>query len=443
MKYILKHAFLLVFLWMAGSLLSPAFAQTKKQLEQEKIQIEQQIKKLNAELASAKKNTKNSTAQLNTLNKKIKERTRLINNINSQMKILDTQIGCTQDSIDQLQTRIDSLKHEYGNIIRLLYAERFNLRVSTWAIESEAFNKAFLRQKYFQEYSRYRKKQAAAIREREAELRGISQNLVRQKNQKTDLLEQEKKQKEELAREQSQQQQQVQQSKKREKDLTAQLSKKEKERQKLQQQIQKIINEEIAKARKAAEAERKARAEAERKAKAEAERKAKAEKANKNIASKGGNTPSKPAPAPTKKPAPTESEALSADFASNKGRLAWPVYYKKVSREYGRYTHESGGENMNNGIDLVTAPGAEVFAIFNGKVTRVFTCPNGSKGIIVRHGDYMSVYANLGTVSVSEGKQVTTKQKLGTVQAGTDGVAEFSFQLWKGTQSQNPRTWLR
>lgn len=406
-------------------------AQTKKQLEQEKLQIEKQIKKLNAELASAKKHTKNSTAQLNTLNRKIKERTKLINNINSQMRLLDTQIGHTQDSIDRLQVRIDSLKHEYGNIIRVLYSERFSLRVSTWAIASDAYNKAFLRQKYFQEYSRYRKMQAAAIREREAELKGINISLMNQKSQKTDLLEQEKRQKEELAREQSQQQQQVRQSQKREKDLTAQLSKKEKERRKLQQQIQKIINEEIEKARKAAEAEKRARAEAERKARAEAEKKAKA-----------SGTPVKPV-SPAPKSAPTASEALSSDFASNKGKLSWPVYYKKVSREYGRYTHESGGENMNNGIDLITAASADVFAIFNGKVTRVFTCPNGSKGIIVRHGDYMSVYANLGSIAVSEGKQVSTKQKLGTVQAGSDGIAEFSFQLWKGTQSQNPRSWLR
>lgn len=398
-------------------------AQTKKQLEQEKQQIEQQIKKLNAELAATQKNKKNSTAQINTLNKKIKERTRLINNINSQMQLLDKQIVHTQDSIAQLQSLIDSLKQEYGNIIRVLYAERQSLSGEVFFLDADSYNKAFLRRKYFQEYSRYRKMQAAAIREREAELLGINRSLQRQKDEKTSLLSQEKKQKEELAREQNQHKQQLQKSQQHEKDLKAQLSKKEKEKRKLQQQIQKIINEEIAKARKAAEAERKAREEAAKKAK---------------NASKGGTTTK-----PAAKPKPTESEALSNNFASNKGKLSWPVYYQKVAREYGRYTHESGGENMNNGIDLITAKGAEVYAIFNGKVTRVFTCPNGTKGIIVRHGDYMSVYANLGSVSVSEGKQVSTKQKLGTVFTAADGTTEFSFQLWKGTQSQNPRNWLR
>ena len=117
--------------------------------------------------------------------------------------------------------------------------------------------------------------------------------------------------------------------------------------------------------------------------------------------------------------------------------------YNKVAREYGRYTHSSGGQNMNNGIDLVCKTGAPVQSVFEGTVSRVFTCPNGTKGIIIRHGEYMSVYTNLGNVTVREGAKVTTKQNLGTVYTNSDGVAEFSFQLWKGTSSQNPRNWLR
>ena len=135
--------------------------------------------------------------------------------------------------------------------------------------------------------------------------------------------------------------------------------------------------------------------------------------------------------------------ALSNDFVANKGKFPWPVYFTKVTREYGRYTHESGGQNMNNGIDLLCKAGASVQAIFNGTVTRIFTCPNGTKGIIIRHGEYMSVYANMGSVAVREGAKVTTKQNIGTVYTNSDGSAEFSFQLWKGTASQNPRSWLR
>ena len=98
---------------------------------------------------------------------------------------------------------------------------------------------------------------------------------------------------------------------------------------------------------------------------------------------------------------------------------------------------------MNNGIDLVCKGGASVQSVFGGTVSRVFTCPNGTKGIIVRHGEYMTVYTNMATVTVAEGTKVDTKQNLGTVYTNSEGVAEFSFQLWKGTSSQNPRSWLR
>ena len=149
--------------------------------------------------------------------------------------------------------------------------------------------------------------------------------LARQQQEKTTLLVQEKRQKDELAREQRQRQQSLKQSKQQEKDLQAQINRKEKQKRQLQQQIQKIINEEIA-------------------------------KANKQKSSAGSGKAS------------SADVALSNDFASNKGRLPWPVFYSKVAREYGRYTHESGGQNMNNGIDLVCKSGtaASAFASFPG-----------------------------------------------------------------------------
>ena len=137
------------------------------------------------------------------------------------------------------------------------------------------------------------------------------------------------------------------------------------------------------------------------------------------------------------------NDGASADFVQNKGRLSWPVYYKSVAREYGLYTHSSGGQNRNFGIDLNCTPGATVSCVFNGTVARIFTTPNGAKGVIVRHGSYMTVYAGLGTVSVSQGSKVSTKQTLGTVYSGGEGTSEFSFQVWCGKDALNPRHWLR
>ena len=378
----------------------PSFGQTKAQLEKDKAKVEQEIKRLNGDLAKAKKNSKSGQQQLKLVEQKIAQRTKLINTINGQMNLLGIQMEQTQDSISRMRTQVDSLKQEYAHVVKTLYGERGNLDRLVLLLDTKSYNYAYLRTKYFRDYSRYRRRQAAFIRQKEDELRDVGVELARQQQEKTTLLVQEKRQKDELAREQRQRQQSLKQSKQQEKDLQAQISRKEKQKRQLQQQIQKIINEEIA-------------------------------KANKQKSSAGSGKAS------------SADVALSNDFASNKGRLPWPVFYSKVAREYGRYTHESGGQNMNNGIDLVCKSGTAVQCVFDGKVSRVFTCPNGTKGIIVRHGEYMSVYANMGSVAVAEGSVVKTRQNLGTVYTNSDGSAEFSFQLWKGTASLNPRTWLR
>lgn len=406
--------FLLILVLLCAST-SGVFAQSKSQLEKEKTKIENEIKKLNNELSKAKKNTKLNNNQLSALNKKIKERNKLINNINSQMNILDRQIGKAQDSIAHMRMSIDSMKSEYAKVIRVLYKEHDN--ISPWVLlfDNKTYNKSYLRLKYFNEYSRYRQQQANAIKLRENELTTVSNELLKQKSEKKSLLDQEKRNKAELDKEQKLKQKSVNDSRAQEKKLTSQISQKEKQKKQLQQQIQKLISEEVAKANAA-------------------------KKPTAATSSGSSTTSNSTASRSTSSAAET---AMSTEFVGNKGRLGWPVFYKKVLREYGRYTHESGGENMNNGIDLQTSAGAPVYCVFNGIVSRIFTCPNGSKGIIVRHGEFMTVYTNMATVSVKQGGNVSTKQQIGTVQSNGDGTGDFGFQIWKGTSSQNPRAWLR
>ena len=402
--------FVCVCLVLGSCLLLPstASAQSKRQLEKDKARVEQEIKKLNNDLAKAKKSSRSSQQQLNLLEKKIAERTKLINNINGQVNLLNVKMSQTEDSIALIRTQIDSLKLEYGRVVRALYNERGNLDKVVLLLDTKSYNYAYLRTKYFRDYSRYRRRQAAHIQQKEQELGDISLDLQRQQREQTDLLAQQRRQKDQLSKEQKEKQQSLKASKQQEKTLQQQIAKKEQQKKQLQQQIQKIINEEIAKA-------------------------ARNKKGSTGTGSSGSKTST----------ASSAEVALSNDFASNKGKLPWPCYYNKVSREYGKYTHASGGQNMNNGIDLLCKAGAPVKAVFNGTVSRVFICPNGTQGIIVRHGEYMTVYANLATVTVSEGKSVSTNQNLGTVYTAEDGTAEFSFQLWKGTTSQNPRQWLR
>ena len=394
---------MLAFLVLGSLLLVPTAlqAQSKQQLERDKAKVEQEIKRLNNDLSKARKNSKNSQKQLQLLEQKIAQ---LINNIDGQLNQLGVQMTLTEDSIAMVRSQIDSLKREYAVVVRTLYGERGSLDRMVLLFDTESYNYAYLRTRYFRDYSRYRRRQAAFIRQKESELTDAQVDLARQQREQTSLLVQQKRQKDQLAEEQRQKQKSLKASKQQEKNLQAQISGKEKQKRQLQQQIQRIINEEIAKA---------------------------------NRAKKGaGGATTSPAPA-------SQAEVtLSADFAGNKGRLPWPVTYTRVAREFGAYTHASGGQNMNNGIDFVCRPGTAVQAVFGGVATRVFTF-EGTSCVIVRHGEYMTVYANMGSVAVREGAKVTTRQNLGTVHTNEDGTAEFSFQLWKGKTPQNPRQWLR
>ena len=387
----------------------PAQGQNKKQLEREKATIEREIARLTGDLEKARKSTKSSTRQIKLIKQRINERTRLINNINSQMGIINRQIVRTEDSLRVVRDEIEHMKAEYARVVQSLYGLSQNLNPEGLLYDNELYNKSYLKIKYFKEYSRYRRHQATIIRRREQQFSDLSLDLQRQRNEKSTLLAQERKQQEALAKEQKQQQRRLSDSQRQEQQLQQQINKKEQQKRRLQQQIQQLINEEVARSGKG------------------------------SGTATGGKSGSTKA-----------TDALSADFMANKGRMPWPVYYKSVAREFGIYTHPSGGQNRNYGIDLVCSPGAQVYSVCAGTVSRVFTTPNGTKGIIIVHGKYMSVYAGLGSVNVAQGTKVGARQLLGTVATSVnpdtkanEPTSEFSFQVWCGKDPLNPRHWLK
>jgi len=415
-------------LLMLVAVAMPADAQSKskKQLEKERTQLEAEIRKLNSELTKAKKNTKLNANQLAALNRKIKERNKLIDNINGQLSHIDSQISQTTDSITLIQSRRRTLQENYAATIRSLYREYNNVDKWVLLFDTPSYNKALLRTKYFKQYNAYRLRQSADIKQCEKQLQDINDELMRKRSEQSTLLSQEKRQREQLAKEQRQKEANVKASQSNEKKLSSQLSKKEAQKRKLQQQIQRLIDEEVRKAAAAKASSAKGKS-----------------SSGKSSATSTASTSSGSKTSTVTDKTSTAESALSNDFASNRGKLAWPVAYTSITRNYGLYTHESGGQNMNNGIDLLTVQGTNVYAVFKGTVSRTFTCPNGTMGIIIRHGDYMTVYANLATISVKSGQKVNTRAVIGTVASDGAGHGEFSFQLWKGRESQNPKAWLR
>lgn len=157
-----------------------------------------------------------------------------------------------------------------------------------------------------------------------------------------------------------------------------------------------------------------------------------------------------PPPRPAPRPAPVnpgltpEAAALSASFESNRGRLPWPVEKGFIVSGYGRQKHPVAEKVMveNNGIDIQTSAGATARAVFEGTVSRVFYIAGFGQNVLINHGGYFTVYNGLGTVSVSAGQKVQTKQSIGTVAPNEDGIPILKFQVWKGASTQNPAFWI-
>ena len=201
----------------------------------------------------------------------------------------------------------------------------------------------------------------------------------------------------------------------------------------LKNAIQAAIRREIENARKKAEKEERLAAAARAKARA---------KTKSKVSTKTE------APAPVAKStnnsnvlrASPEAAALSDKFANNRGRLPWPVATSVVTRHFGDYKVGSA-IIQNNGIEIKTSVGASVRAVFDGTVSLI-DFRLGVYTILIRHGEFFTIYNNLKSVSVSRGQKVSAKAAIGTTASSDDQDPTLHFELWKGKTPLNPSSWL-
>jgi septal ring factor EnvC (AmiA/AmiB activator) len=140
-----------------------------------------------------------------------------------------------------------------------------------------------------------------------------------------------------------------------------------------------------------------------------------------------------------------EAEALSADFSNNRGKLPWPVAKGVICETYGEHEHPAikGFVMFNNGVEICATKGTQARAVFEGEVTGIAVSPTGGKLVIIRHGEYLSVYSNLEDVMVKTGQKVSIKQAIGTVMHNEDeGKTSMNLQIWKGQKTMDPSGWL-
>lgn len=404
--------FIIIYLCFAFSL--NLNAQDRKKLEAEKAKIEREIAKINSILNETKKTKRLSASQLNILRKKIRDREKLIANISKQTQALNGEIQNTQKSILQLNEEINFLKKEYIQMLRMAQKNKTSANRLLFIFSAKDYSQAYQRYVFFKQYGQLQKQKMFEIQQKTNELEKKTNELVVKKVNQESLLSQQEKQKSELTKEQKEKQSTINSLQKKERQLANQIKEKQARRKKLQNQINAAIQ-----------------AEVKRQAQIAAKSKTKDESKTSSKEYVMSATP--------------EEIQLSKDFTSNKGRLPWPTEHGIITSNYGTHPHPDikGVMIENLGVDIRTKRGSSVRAVFDGEVVRVFTGPNGQKVIILRHGEYMTVYTNLSNVFVSAGNKVKTKQSIGTIHTNTEDVTEINFQVWKGNNRQNPSTWIK
>lgn len=405
-------AWISLLLLLAGT----AFGQSKKQLESQRNELMEQISFTKKQIAEVQRKKAASVNQLVTLRKQIQVRERLIENYANDISLTQLQIDNLNELIESLERDLARLKEEYGRMLQVAYRNRSNYNNLMLVLSASDFNQAFKRLRYLQQYNDFRQTQVRLINQTQEGLNRRKEQLELKRKEKEQLLQEEENQRSLLGYESEKTNQLVITLQGDEKKLRQELKQKEAARAKLQKAIEDIIRKEIEEARRLEEAKRR----------------------------KAGEKP-KPAAKKDEFELTPEAKALGADFEANKGKLPWPVTKGFISEPFGEHPHPvlRNVKVRNDGVNIRTAADAEVRAIFRGEVTAVVSIPGMQKAVIIRHGQYLTVYAHLENVTVSKGSKVETGQLIGTVHFDADeNKAEVQLQVWKGTTKIDPGPWL-
>lgn len=349
-------------------------------------------------LKKTEETRQNENQKLKLVNRKITLRNKVISGISNEISLLDRQIKNNNVEIDTLQKEITALKIDYANVIYRTYLNRNAYHRSQYIFAASDFNQAFKRLKYMQQYARFRKGQAEKIEVKTEELRQVNTRQEADMNMRRDLLVDEQREMRKLSGDKQDQEGFVKQLQKQEKQVKKELEAQKATFKKLEREIAKLI----------------------------------AAATGTEVSSGGMKmTP--------------EEKIISNEFSQNMGRLPWPVAKGVISMSYGKHNVPGLRDVVidNPGISIITEENQMVQAVFDGKVSSVMVMPGGVLCILIKHGEYFSVYVNIGDPKVNVGDNVKRKQEIGrAINNGKDGNPEFVFQIWKGKNNLDPEKWL-
>jgi septal ring factor EnvC (AmiA/AmiB activator) len=382
-------------------------AQSAKQkaLEAERQQKLREIKQINAFLFSNKKEQKSVITLIEDINYKISVRKNLIRITNEQANLLTREINSNQKEITSLRAQLQELKDDYAAMIVKSYKSKSEQSRIMFLLSSENFKQAYKRLQYFKQYTDYQKEQGEAIKAKTEELQELNIKLTQQKKDKQKLIEENRVAKRKLEDELKNREVLMASIKSDMSKFNAQIKKKRQEVRELDKEIDRLIKEAIATSNKKA--------------------------GKKTSTGKFVLTP--------------EARRLASNFESNKGKLGWPVSRGVIKGKFGRQrslTDNTVTQNYKS-IYIATEENAEVKSVFNGEVSGILVVKNGNPAVMIRHGNYLSVYMNMSKIYVKKGDKVTTGQAIGQVFTNRiKGETLLGFRIYKNDQVINPEPWL-
>ena len=388
-----------------GSSNTNAQSQRQQELEEKRRELQQEIREITKLLFAGKKEKKSVVSAVEDLNYKISVRKNLIRITNQQANLLTREINANQDEISTRRVKLKALKEAYADMIVKSYKNRARDNKLMFLLSSSSFQQAYRRLQYIKQYADYQRQQAEIIKVETKQLQLLNQDLLVQKKDKQKLVGENKAAKLILDKELKDQQAFIESIQKNLAKFSAQIKDKQKASEKLDKEIRKLIREAIAASNK---------------------------KAGKSVKSRTFSmTP--------------EQKVLAANFTANKGKLPWPVASGVVKMRFGTNPSpiDPSIKIKSNGVRIATNKGEPIRAVFDGVVQGIMTPKNGNNTIMIRHGNYITVYKNLSKFYVSKGDKVTTKQVLGEVITNkASGESILSFGIYKDSAIQNPSIWV-
>ena len=396
-----KTFFLLAFSFLFLTTTNIFAQKTKrKNLEAKRVSLKKEIRKIKTYLDNTKKKERSLSHQVNDLDQKITTRSELISTISDEIHIIEGEIEKNAQEIATLHDELNLLKKDYTALIIKSHKNKSESNRLLFLLSSDSFYQGFQRFQYMKQYTQYRKNQGDSIQVKAMKLQVMNDSLAIMKITKYNLVDEKKHEQSLIENEKEKQEVLVKKYRRKKRRYISQIRRKQAEERKLTKKIENII---------------------------------------KGAIKKSGTKSKSFALSP-------KAQALAKKFTSNKGKLPWPVEKGLVTVRFGRQADpmNSGVKIESSGVRIATNEGAVARAVFDGKVLAIQKNPqSGILSVLVQHGNYITVYANLESVSISKGDTVKTKETLGSIHTDrVTGKTVLKFQIWKDVIKQNPAKWV-